>query len=341
MKTCTVCHVEKPLTEFFRNRRSKDGLLCRCKVCHKALIQPKRDEQSRLVAERHRARLAAGTKDCTKCGATKPFSDFYPQRNGFGGVRGDCRACVNLSIKERVAQDPEKKRQQDKEYRSRPDIKKRLQEARKDWWPGYYAKNKAKIALRAKVYNSKKPKKGRDRLSAEYRLTMVAGVLKKKCTLCQVVKERGDYYESKGCKDGLNGRCKQCIRSRVKKRWQGSKEKVNSYVKRRKEYDPTFRLSVAMRSMVSSIVRKSTKNPRAKTFELVGCSPEELRKHLESKFKDGMSWENYGRHGWHVDHIRPIASFSLEDEQQQRECFNWRNLQPLWASENYKKGARF
>jgi len=73
-------------------------------------------------------------------------------------------------------------------------------------------------------------------------------------------------------------------------------------------------------------------------MELVGCSIEELMKHIESQFTDGMSWENQGE--WHIDHVRPCASFDLTDEQQQRECFHYTNLQPLWAEDNLRKRAK-
>jgi hypothetical protein len=66
---------------------------------------------------------------------------------------------------------------------------------------------------------------------------------------------------------------------------------------------------------------------------------EQLRQHLEAQFTDGMSWDNYGRDGWHIDHIRPCASFDLTDPEQQRQCFHYTNLQPLWAADNIRKGA--
>jgi len=75
------------------------------------------------------------------------------------------------------------------------------------------------------------------------------------------------------------------------------------------------------------------------TFAAVGCSVDHLRAHLESKFEAGMTWDNYGE--WHVDHIRPCASFDLSDPKELAECFNWSNLQPLWAKENISKGAKY
>lgn len=72
---------------------------------------------------------------------------------------------------------------------------------------------------------------------------------------------------------------------------------------------------------------------------LTGCSLEALRLHLERLWQPGMSWENYGYWGWHIDHIRPIASFDLEDPEQRVACFHFSNLQPLWQKENFAKRA--
>ena len=69
---------------------------------------------------------------------------------------------------------------------------------------------------------------------------------------------------------------------------------------------------------------------------LTGCASwNELKIYLESKFSNGMTWENMGE--WHIDHIKPCYSFDLTDEKQQMECFHFTNLQPLWAKDNLSK----
>ena len=75
------------------------------------------------------------------------------------------------------------------------------------------------------------------------------------------------------------------------------------------------------------------------SFSAMGCSIKFLKSYIEGKFERGMTWENYGE--WHVDHIRPCASFDLSDKEQVLQCFNWRNLQPMWASENISKGSNY
>jgi hypothetical protein len=69
----------------------------------------------------------------------------------------------------------------------------------------------------------------------------------------------------------------------------------------------------------------------------LGCSIAELKQHLESQFKPGMSWDNYGRNGWHIDHITPLCRFNLQDEIEFKKACHFTNLQPLWAGDNLEK----
>lgn len=73
---------------------------------------------------------------------------------------------------------------------------------------------------------------------------------------------------------------------------------------------------------------------------LIGCNPEELRAYIESQWSPGMTWDNHCHSGWHIDHKRPLASFDLTDPEQQARAFHYTNLQPLWKSDNLKKGAK-
>jgi len=99
-----------------------------------------------------------------------------------------------------------------------------------------------------------------------------------------------------------------------------------------------FKISMNIRRRICHVLKDNYKSKR--TMELIGCSIEELKQHLESKFTFGMNWKNYG-FGWHVDHIRPCDSFDLSKEEEQEKCFHYTNLQPLWAAENFKKNNKF
>jgi hypothetical protein len=102
--------------------------------------------------------------------------------------------------------------------------------------------------------------------------------------------------------------------------------------------DPYFRLVSSLRTRMKNALRKNKKTDH--TLMLVGCTLGELRNRIEGKFKSGMTWDNYGIHGWHLDHIIPCVAFNLFNFEEQKRCFHYTNLQPLWAEENLKKHAR-
>lgn len=114
------------------------------------------------------------------------------------------------------------------------------------------------------------------------------------------------------------------------------KETSRKNLYRRVQEDNGFKILQRCRKRLWDAVKGNVKS--ARTIELIGCSTDELADHLEKQFTDGMTWENYGE--WHVDHIRPCASFDFTQPEQQRECFNYNNLQPLWAEENRAKSDK-
>jgi len=111
----------------------------------------------------------------------------------------------------------------------------------------------------------------------------------------------------------------------------------NTSTHRRKRHtDINFKIKHNIRSRL----RKSIKNKDTSFSEYIGSTVEELRTYLESKFTEGMTWENYGLHGWHIDHIRPLASFNLKNKEELLEACHYSNLQPLWAKDNLRKGDK-
>jgi hypothetical protein len=114
--------------------------------------------------------------------------------------------------------------------------------------------------------------------------------------------------------------------------------KINERIKKRYTENEIFRLRTNMKNRVKLFLNSKQITKKNTTFEIVGCNPKELKEHIEKQFKIGMSWENYGYYGWHIDHIIPLSSAKTEEDVYR--LSHYTNLQPLWGEENYKKGNK-
>lgn len=120
---------------------------------------------------------------------------------------------------------------------------------------------------------------------------------------------------------------------------EASRKQINEYFQNRKATDLNFKVRCSLRSCMTNGLRRRGIGKSLKTEELVGCSLKELQVHIESLWKPGMSWGNRGvaMDQWQIDHIWPCASFDLSNPSEQKKCFNYTNLQPLWTWQNQAK----
>jgi hypothetical protein len=112
--------------------------------------------------------------------------------------------------------------------------------------------------------------------------------------------------------------------------------KAKAYTRHKYITDINFRLRIILRGRLWKAI--SRENKQSGALVLLGCSIDELKSYLEKQFVIGMNWDNYGE--WHIDHIKPCCSFDLTDLEQQKICFNYTNLQPLWAKDNIRKNGK-
>lgn len=181
----------------------------------------------------------------------------------------------------------------------------------------YYAANKARIKINMAKYQEKHKEELSRRSREKY--------LQKREHVLVAVRQ----YRAKNLSK---------IRAYDKMRGARDKQKKAFWQKNRLA-DPVHKLRHALRTRLNSALKKSQKCGSA--VRLLGCSVLELKRHLEAQFQPGMSWDNHSRHGWHIDHIRPISSFDLQDPEQLAQACHYTNLQPLWALDNIRKGATY
>lgn len=163
-----------------------------------------------------------------------------------------------------------------------------------------------------------------------------------KCKSCRYI-SRKEYYSSYSKKYYENN--KDVIKPRVKAnmiKWHSKNPQYrNEYHKQRKANDPAYRLLCNLRNRIQDVLKKTATGKTIRTKETFGCPLEEVVKHIESQFKEGMSWENYGLYTWHIDHIKPLTSFDLSNPEEVKKANHYTNLQPLWAKDNISKRDKF
>jgi hypothetical protein len=167
----------------------------------------------------------------------------------------------------------------------------------------------------------------------------------KTCTQCFKSISISNFKTNKRYKDGHYNVCNSCWRPREwtkekqklaeKKYCENNKEKLrNKWKKRGVKED--VRIKQRLTARIKSAFQYFGKRKSDKTYSYIGCSYSFLRKWFEFQFSDGITWENIGE--WHIDHVKPCASFNFNNEDDINTCFNWKNLRPCWAKENIVKG---
>lgn len=126
---------------------------------------------------------------------------------------------------------------------------------------------------------------------------------------------------------------------RFKKEYRQRPEVKAAHAKRQREKcksDPSWRVRKNLSKRMYEIMAGLQISKDSSVMKFIGCTLDELRRHIERQFKRGMTWQNYGTK-WHVDHILPCASFDHTDKKQVAICWHWTNLRPLFAKENIAK----
>jgi hypothetical protein len=179
---------------------------------------------------------------------------------------------------------------------------------------------------------------------------------KKVCPKCGLEKDLSEFSKNKASKDGLMWRCKECHSQYNSQHYkdnkedrleyqnqyfQDNKEVIYQHINQRRHTDENFRIAQCLHNRIYTALKSQNVKKKEKMRDLVGCNGDELFLYFEvnQMYQPGMTRQNYGK--WHIDHIRPCASFDLRNVEEQKKCFNYTNLQPLWAADNFSKGAKW
>ncbi len=253
-------------------------------------------------------------KTCTLCKTEKPLIKFLKRKDQKDGFHFWCKPCLKIKKAESYQKNREKALAK---------------------MAGYRAANPEKVSAAKKAAYAKNPEKYAAKRKAAYAADP------------ETAKEKSRIWRAANPERVAENAAKDRKENREKRRvYQLEYQKTNrdsynayqlSYRKRRYKTDPLYALESLCRSRILIAMRKQGFRKTSPTCEMVGCTYEELTSHLERQFAEGMRWENRGT-AWHIDHRLPLASASTA--QQLEALCHFSNLQPLWAEDNYAKGAK-
>jgi hypothetical protein len=240
-------------------------------------------------------------KVCCKCNIELPLTEYYYEKGKPKGACKKCRRDINKINHLKWRQTPKGKellKKSKKKYEDKISEPNRLKREEQ--------KREKEILLK------EREQRKQERLAKQ----------EEKNQKKEEYKKLMEYYASDEWKEIK----KQKERDRQRKKW-----------KRKWEEDEMFAMKVRLRNLIrNSFRRGGYRKFETSTEEVVGLKYDEFKKHLESKFLDGMSWENRGE--WHIDHIIPLSSANSKEEL--IKLCHYSNFQPLWAEDNISKGDR-
>lgn len=246
-------------------------------------------------------------KICSVCGQEKQVCDFHKDKNTYDGFYPSCKLC---------------RRERIKYLQQFPIIKKELKEF-------------TKVCSRCNLEQDKS-KFSKDKYKSDgFKIycKSCSKIYAKEYLFVPVNREKRYNKQQEWRKNN-----KEYI-SRVHREYcKNNRDHIREYEAYRRNHDINFKLAKNLRRRINKKLNK--KNRSISPIENLGCSLDEFKSYLESKFQPGMSWENYGQFGWHVDHIVALSKFNLTDPEQLQQACHYTNLQPLWWLENVQKGNK-
>ncbi len=322
IRICNKCGETKEIGDFFF-RRDNNHYRRECKICfhhrHDRDDYFKRKQlridKTKLVGDL----ISLGVRECSECHEIRKLERFQSKYHIPKHLYAICNECINSKNRLAYKKDPKKFLDSVAKWRkNNPEKFKQIEHK-------IYQRRKHKLSeqSRKKYRENPEPSKRRSR------------------------QWRKDNVER--------------ARERDKNYVKNNRDKVNNYRREwQRQYRKSHRVRFAylMRSILISTLKRNNLSKSRKTEDYFGCSLSKLHEYIESQFTDGMNWDNRGpgylrsKDGkairdsngdvirikqWHLDHIRPCSSFDFTDPEQQKQCFHYTNLRPLWAEDNLRK----
>lgn len=269
-------------------------------------------------------------KTCTLCKTEKPLEEFSKRKDQKDGLHFYCRPCLKLKKAESYQKNREKALAAMAAYRK---------------------ENPEKVAAAKKAAYAKKPEHYKAKAKQRYSddpAPFIARSGERYATKKEQILAYSKEYRERN-KEKIRVRAaayreknREALCARTLQRQKDNRESYNAYQLQyrlnRFKTDPLYALQMTCRRRILCAMAKGGYKKSTKTEKMLGCTFEEFKAYLESKFEPGMTWENRGLYGWHIDHIIPLSS--AQDQDELEKLCHYTNMQPLWAKENYSKGSK-
>lgn len=314
-KRCPKCHNEYPATpEYFnRNENTPDGLFRWCKKCKKESDDKYRQTNIEAINKRRkewRKNNKAITKERDRL-YRKKMKSRMPEEIIVPDTK-KCRCCDKTKVSQEFFKDAILK----------GGLSAYCKECTKTNNKKSYHKHKKKRAVSGKEYREKNKDK----------------IFKRQQIYYKKNKERIQAYKKE-----YQQKNSEIIAEKQKLWGQIHRKQINQYSRDRRKNDLHYRILNNMRGRLYYALKAQGSRKALHTMDLVGCSIDELKLYIQKQFATGMTWDNYGLGNikWSIDHIIPCAYFDLTNLEEQKKCFHYTNLCPLWNKDNSKKNSLY
>jgi len=284
------------------------------------------------------------SKKCSKCLKILLLNQFYKDKNKLSGYGSHCKECKTNETKERRL----KYLNINKNSNTTLTISKICSGCKEIKLNDEFYKNstiKDGLSLYCKkcvLINVQKQKSIR-----KVKIIDINELIIKKCTICKLEKTLKQYKINLKSNDNFSNICIDCSPKSTwtieKQREYGKKYYDNNPDKMKEKYKKQStninrRIRDSLNHRISESLKSNKNNKTNKTIKYIGCEISFFKSWIYNQFQENMSWENYGK--WHLDHVKPCSSYDLKNEIDIKECFNWKNYQPLWAKDNLIKNNK-
>lgn len=330
-RICKACNAEKEQEDYYY-RRDRDTYDCVCKKCRIA-------GKTVVKSETH--------KICKHCKIEKPFSE-YQKAGGGKWLQPYCKPCDAVRKQKYKIENEDKVKAKSKSFYIQNKDKIIAQtreryfanpEAKKKYAKQYNETNKEVKKIRDKKYRDKfgeiqdYKQKLRREANPEYFRRKAKEIRDKRTP--EDKQKAAQYYKE------YRERNKEKYKEYREKNREKLREKKRLYCRKKNAEDIGFKIVKNLRTRIRFALKRDGAIKSDTTANLLGCSIEYFVDHFKSLFTDGMTWDRFMKGEIQIDHIKPCAEFDLTKEEEQRICFHYKNMQPLWELDNLKKGAKY